>query len=89
MYKRRYSAANIAVMVATMVEAMSSDATAQCAMCWSSLANSEGGGGLIQGVQQAVLFLLPVPFLLAGVIGVLLCRAARRGKRVDAETMAD
>lgn len=50
---------------------------AQCAMCWQALANSAEGKNLVQGFADGILFLLPVPFLVVGIIGFLIYKAHR------------
>lgn len=51
---------------------------AQCAMCWSALTHSPEGGALIRGFNDGILFLLLVPFLVAGAVGFLVYNAVSR-----------
>lgn len=48
-------------------------ASAQCAMCRSTLENnfSNGDPGLAAGINTGILFLLTLPYLAAVIIGVL------------------
>ena len=46
------------------------DALAQCAMCRTSVAGSENGAALAQGINSGILFLVSVPFLVTGLIGL-------------------
>lgn len=64
----------IAVSVANATEAM-----AQCAMCRTSLAGSENGAALTQGLNSGILFLVSVPFLVTGLIGLRIYWLNRRG----------
>ena len=50
---------------------------AQCAMCWSALAHSAEGAGLIRGFNSGILFLLLVPFLVAGALTLLVYKFHR------------
>lgn len=48
----------------------SGDATAQCAMCKGAAeANLKQGGGDPQGLNNGILYMLSMPYLLVGVIG--------------------
>jgi len=57
---------------------------AQCAMCWSSLANSSEGATLVRGFNAGILFLLVVPFLLVGALAWLIYQANHRNARLMA-----
>lgn len=47
------------------------DVDAQCAMCRAVL-ESEGDQGLAKGVNNGILFLMAVPYILVGGIGYLI-----------------
>ena len=51
-------------------------AWAQCAMCRASLLNSQGGGELLEGLRQGVIFLLAIPLIIAAMVLIRLQRAS-------------
>ncbi len=60
---------------ATVILLVGSDiASAQCAMCRTSLMNSPEGQRLANGFNIAILFLLSAPFVVVGTIAFLIFR---------------
>ena len=58
------------------------DSFAQCAMCRASVENnvSNGETSIGAGLNSGILYLVVMPYLLAGVIGYLWYRASKRKK---------
>lgn len=56
-------------------------ASAQCAMCRSTLENnlSNGDPGLAAGINTGILYLLVLPYLAAIVIGILWYKSTKNG----------
>ncbi|MCG3146840.1 MAG: Protoheme IX farnesyltransferase [Verrucomicrobiae bacterium] len=54
-------------------------AFAQCAMCKEALVRSEEGRRLVAGLNNGILFLLAVPFVIVGLVGLKFFRAYRPG----------
>ena len=46
-----------------------------CPVCWSGLSHSAEGMRMAGGFQNGIIFLLAVPFLLAGIIGYRIYQA--------------
>ena len=57
------------------------NATAQCAMCRSTLENnfSNGDPGIAAGINTGILYLLMLPYLAVIVIGVLWYKSSKNG----------
>jgi len=55
---------------------------AQCSMCKTALVNSAEGQRLASGFNSGILFLLCVPFMIAGTIALLIFNAQRRVRPV-------
>jgi hypothetical protein len=58
-------------------------ASAQCAMCRSTLENnfSNGDPGIAAGINIGILYLLILPYLAVIVIGVLWYKTSRNGRK--------
>jgi hypothetical protein len=63
------------------------DASAQCAMCRSTLENnfSNGDPGIAAGINTGILYLLVLPYLAIAVLGILWYKttAKNAGKKFD------
>jgi hypothetical protein len=61
--------------------AVAINASAQCAMCRSTLENnfSNGDPGIAAGINTGILFLLILPYLAVVVIGILWYKSSRNG----------
>lgn len=63
------------------------DASAQCAMCRSTLENnfSNGDPGIAAGINTGILYLLVLPYLAIAVLGILWYKTTARnaGKKFD------
>ena len=59
------------------------DASAQCAMCRSTLENnfSNGDPGIAAGINTGILYLLALPYLIAMVIGYLWYKSTKNGEK--------
>lgn len=68
-------------LIFCMVMAAVVDASAQCAMCRSTLENnlSNGDPGIAAGINTGILFLLVLPYLAAVVIGYLWYKTTKNG----------
>lgn len=65
------------------------DATAQCAMCRTTLENnfSNGDPGIASGINMGILYLLVLPYLAVMVIGFLWYKSSRNaGKEFSKRT---
>jgi hypothetical protein len=52
-----------------------SNAYSQCAMCKATVESSEGGGEVVKtGINEGILYLMPVPYILLGLVGFVLYR---------------
>ena len=62
---------------------LAADASAQCAMCRSTLENnfSNGDPGIAAGINTGILYLLALPYIAVIVIGVMWYKATRNGKK--------
>ena len=58
-------------------------AQAQCAMCRTALENSPEGRGMSGAFNRGILFLLGVPYVLAGTIGLVVYRGYRKKKAAE------
>lgn len=59
---------------------VAANASAQCAMCRSTLENnfSNGDPGIAAGINTGILFLLVLPYLAVAVIGILWYKSSRK-----------
>ncbi len=64
----------------------SQDAQAQCAMC-KAVAESgiEGGGSVGTGLNQGILYLMAVPYILLGSLGFAWYKYSRKNKALPSE----
>ena len=60
--------------------AVAIDASAQCAMCRSTLENnfSNGDPGIAAGINTGILYLLMLPYLAVVVIGIFWYKSSRK-----------
>lgn len=79
------SSARIAVALgaAAFVLSVSQDASAQCAMCVTAL--EQNGGEMAAGFNKGILFLLGMPYLVFGAVGVSWYRKRRRREQALAQ----
>ena len=66
------------------------DASAQCAMCRSTLENnlSNGDPGLAAGLNTGILYLLALPYLAVMIIGYLWFKSTRNGRKEQIRRIA-
>ena len=55
-------------------------AMAQCSMCRTALENSPEGKGMASSFNRGILFLLAIPYVLMGTIGIVVYRAHLKKK---------
>ncbi len=74
----------------TFLAAITGDATAQCAMCRSTLENnfSNGAPGIAAGINTGILYLLVMPYLAIMVIGYLWFKTSRNAQKLSRRTVA-
>ncbi len=70
-----------ALGAAALVLAMEGTGWSQCAMCRTALENSIEGQAMAEGFRYGIVFLLAVPYAIAGSVGVGLLRAFRKKSR--------
>jgi hypothetical protein len=74
------------IIVLILLFFISADASAQCAMCKGAAeANLRQGGGDPQGLNNGILYMLSVPYLLVGGIGYWWWRNRRQEREQAAE----
>ena len=56
---------------------------AQCAMCKATLETSDGSVG--GGINEGILYIMPVPYILLGAIGYLVYRRVKKIRKENAE----
>jgi len=71
--------------VAIVVLMMERTGLSQCAMCRTALENSPEGQAIAEGFRYGIVFLLAVPYAIAGSVGFGLFRAYRKGTKGGAE----
>ncbi len=54
-------------------------ANAQCAMCRAAL-ESSGDNGLAEGINNGIVFLMAIPYILVAVIGYIIYRMIKKSK---------
>ncbi len=72
-------AAVAAVVVAIL--AMEGTGWSQCAMCRTALENSPEGQAVAEGFRHGIVFLLAVPYAIAGSVGFGLFKAFKKNSR--------
>ena len=62
---------------------VASDASAQCAMCRSTLENnfSNGDPGIAAGINTGILYLLVLPYLAVALLGILWYKTTKNGAK--------
>lgn len=69
----------LGVLVLLLLLVFSAPALAQCAMCKASAeANLRAGGGDPRGLNNGILYILSLPYLIVGLIGFLWWRKRKR-----------
>ncbi len=48
---------------------LSANSMAQCAMCKATLENQDEGSTIGGGINEGILFLMPIPYILMAIIG--------------------
>jgi hypothetical protein len=68
-----------------MMLMLTSEISAQCAMCRSTLENnfSNGNPGIAAGINTGILYLLSMPYMAVMVIAYLWYKSSRNGKRIS------
>jgi len=61
----------------------SSITNAQCAMCRAAL-ESTGDNGMAEGINNGIVFLMAIPYILVAVIGYLIYRLIKKSKKQPA-----
>ncbi len=56
---------------------------AQCAMCKATLETSDGSVG--GGINEGILYIMPIPYILLGTIGFLVYRRVKKIRKENAE----
>lgn len=66
-----------------LVLVMAANASAQCAMCRSTLENnfSNGDPGIAAGINTGILYLLILPYLTIAVLGILWYKSTKNGAK--------
>lgn len=63
---------------------LSIESIAQCAMCKATLENQEEGSTIGGGINEGILFLMPIPYILIAIIGgVFYYRYKKRKKELS------
>lgn len=78
---RRLAAIALLSMLAICVFQVS--AQAQCSMCRTALENSPEGKGMASSFNRGILFLLGIPYIICGTVGVVVYRGYRKKKAAD------
>lgn len=81
----------IIFIVSILVALGSTETSAQCAMCRTTLENniSQGNPGIAAGINFGILYLLATPYLAIALIAFFWFRSSRRNKsRLDESALA-
>ena len=72
-------------LILLLILAVSLDASAQCAMCRSTLENnfSNGDPGIAAGINIGILYLLMLPYLAVVVLGILWYKSTKNGTKKE------
>lgn len=70
----------LALLTVLAVGLFQVSAQAQCSMCRTALENSPEGKGMAGSFNRGILFLLAVPYLIFGSVGVAVYRGYRKKK---------
>ena len=83
-------AKRILLIAVTLLVTIAGDATAQCAMCRSTLENnfSNGTPGIAAGINTGILYLLIMPYLAILVVGYLWFKTSRNAQKLSRRTIA-
>ncbi len=71
----------VALAAGAVILTMEGTGWSQCAMCRTALENSIEGQAMAEGFRYGIVFLLAVPYAIAGSVGVGLLRAFRKKSR--------
>ncbi|MCB0524800.1 MAG: hypothetical protein H6576_09395 [Lewinellaceae bacterium] len=81
----RHNLLNI-IVIALIFVSVNGDANAQCAMCKGAAEmNLKQGGGDPQGLNNGILYMLSLPYLLVGAIGVWWWRNRKKSQEQVSE----
>jgi hypothetical protein len=71
------------ILIAVSLIIVSGEATAQCAMCRSTLENnySNGNPGIAAGINTGILYLLSMPYLAVIVLGYLWYKSSKNAQK--------
>jgi len=72
MTRRPVSVARFALAMAAML--MLTDVDAQCVMCKAVAEDSAAEGAVGRGINQGILYIMAVPYILIGVFGFLIAK---------------
>jgi hypothetical protein len=75
----RKAIGTLAVIVAVLL--MEATGWSQCAMCRTALENSAEGQAVAEGFRHGIVFLLVVPYAIAGSVGFGLFKAFKKKNR--------
>jgi hypothetical protein len=65
----------IAILILVVTSLYSTESFAQCAMCKSvASSNKDAGGSIANGLNDGILYLMAIPYLLLSALGVYLFR---------------
>lgn len=70
------------LFLSVVVLLMSLNANAQCAMCRAAL-ESEEGGVKAEAVNDGIVYLMVIPYLLIGVLGYAIYRLKTKKKKIE------
>ncbi|WP_394346705.1 hypothetical protein [Flavobacterium supellecticarium] len=70
------------LFLSVVVLLMSLNANAQCAMCRAAL-ESEEGGVKAEAVNDGIVYLMVIPYVLVGVLGYAIYRLKTKKKKIE------
>ncbi|MPT35216.1 MAG: hypothetical protein E2604_09015 [Flavobacterium sp.] len=70
-----------ALLILAVVMLLSLNANAQCAMCRAAL-ESEEGGVKAEAVNDGIVYLMVIPYVLVGVLGYAIYRLKTKKKKI-------
>jgi hypothetical protein len=75
--------AAIALLSILAICVFQGSAQAQCSMCRTALENSPEGKGMAASFNRGILFLLGIPYIICGTVGVVVYRGYRKRQAAD------
>lgn len=69
----------LTLLIAILLFLVVSPAEAQCAMCRAVL-ESEDGGGAAKGINNGIVYLMMIPYLLIGGVGYAIYRMRKKAR---------